>query len=972
MLNVLSRPSIRRVIGRSALLLGAALSSAGAQSLSFGELEGVVLDAGGQPVGGAEVRVRDRSSGATRWTLTTREGTFRFSVLPAGRYDVTAEALGYRPVVHTDVVIAAGHSVRVAATLRRADPPVTAVDTVVSRAATSAPGAWLVDRGYADLFGSRRTAGDGAFASSRADAQGVEGLPWRYTEMLIDGSRSAGVGTPGALGDDAAGLAMPIRGAAALSVGGMGFDAEVGGSGVGIVTTTRRAGGRAISRSLVEGGTAGYGGSFIAAGPLQGDTALGIFGVDYHRSQISRPGLFGADAAFAGALIAAAQGTYGADLSALGAPADRTEERMGAFGRLDWQPGDRFALSVRASGSRFTSTGIAEPTGSLAAYGSDYEAISAQASVNLYSRLTRRITQEFRFSADVGKTSGGFPSVPRTSFAGSGFSIGGSLDQPFADQRTTPRVSGLLHFALGAHQVKAGVSVASHRFDAQNAYAAPGTHRFGDVADFAAGAGAWRGIEGAVPAGEYRMTETSFLLQDSWRVADGFSVTFGTRIDGAKLPVGEIESNADWLAATGIDNRDQRTGGNRFSPRFGLRWELGSSREWVLEGGAGVFHDLPDRRDLAEALSLDRGADVRYGVGTGLAWPGAPSAIAAPLAGRTLTLLGPDFEGPRTRRLALGLSRQLGTWTASVSGVYRHTDYLARRRNLNLPATALGEDQYGRPLFGTLQQVGTLLAAVPQSNQRFAGFDEAHALESTGFSEYRAATIGLERAREEGLSVSMSYSYSRTLDNVGSFGTTSVSPFPYAVTDWVEGTSDLDVPHRVFVGAEWSAGRDRAFQLGGLYRLSSGQAFTPGLRDGVDANGDGDGMNDPAMIDANLAGMTALLGQHDCLATQVGRFAGRNTCRADLAHRLDLRASIRIATLAIGRLDLVLDALDVIATETGRVDNALLLVDRSGTIGTDPLSGRTLVPYVVNPGFGTLLADRSPGVLWRIGMRVTP
>lgn len=956
------------------LAILAVATSLPAQSLTFGELAGTVTDPARRPVGSAEVRAVDKGSGAVRATLTGRDGRFRFSVLPAGRYDVTVEALGYRPVVHLDVAIAAGFGATLTPMLRESAPPVTVVDTVREVAGTSGAGAWLFDRGYAELLGSRRIGSEASALTSTADELGVEGLPWRLTDAMIDGSRASGIGGQGGTGADAAGLAIPLRSAATLTAGGLGFDVEAGGSGVGITATTLRAGRRASTRSVIEGGSANYGGSFIVGGPIQGDTALGIFGVDYQRAEVSRPSHFGLNEAFATALTSAAQSTFLTDLSEYAAPAKRLEQRAGGFGRLDWQPSDRLVVSVRASGSRYTASGLAERDGLLAELGGDYEALAAQASVNVLSRLGRRVTTEIKVSGDYGDATGALPVLPLTTFAGTGFAVGAGAGEPFEDARTTPRAAGLLHLDFGAHRVKLGLAYASHRFDTRYVPGEFGAYRFGDVQDFSSGDGAWRRVEGAVPADDFRMAESAFFVQDSWRVADGFSVSLGARVDGTRFPTGDIETNAQWLALTGLDTRGVEGTRSRISPRLGLRWELGRDREWVLEGGAGVFRDLPDRRDIAEALTLDRGADVRYGAGPISSWPVAPDTIVAPRVGRTLTMLGPDFEGPRTQRIALGVSRRLGTWTLMMSGIYRHTDFLSRRRDLNLPAAALGQDQHGRPLYGSLRQVGTLLAAVPQTNRRFTAFDAVHVLESTGFSDYRAASFVLERVREEGFSVGLNYTFSETTDNVQGFASDRLSPFPggLAGVDWEEGISDLDVPHRLVVSGEWSSGPEGAVRLGAIYRLRSGLPFTPGVRGGVDANADGDGANDPAFIDPTLPGMTDLLAGNDCLNSQAGTFAERNSCRGDFVHRLDVRASFRLATLRTGRVDLVVDALDLLATESGRVDGALLVVDRATPVTTNPISGVTSVPYRVNPEFGRVLADRSPGVLWRVGLRIVP
>lgn len=938
-----------------------------AQSLTFGEITGTVTDPQQVQLIDAEVRVRDRNSGAIRWMLTARDGAYRFGMLPAGRYDVTVEALGYRPVTHLDVAVAAGQVAKLTTTLRTAALPVTTIDTVRVASLAARPGAWLLERGYADLAGSRRLVTDLAAFSGTADDRGVEGLPWRLAGALVDGTRSSGLTSPNGIGSDGALVAFPVRSAASAEVGELGFDAELGGTGVGVRMTTLRAGGSPTASVIAEGGTAATGASFIAGGPLQGDTALAIFGVDYQRAEVSRPALLGSDAAIAGALASAALNSHATDISAYTEPADRLTDRFGAFGRLDWQPGDRFAMTVRASGSRLTSTGLREPGDVLGAYGSGHEAVAAQAAVSLYGRLSRRVSQEIRVSADIADLTGSTDPLPLTGFAGSGHTIGGLAG--FSESRTTPRAAGVLHFDFGPHRLKAGVSIATHMSESRQVAGSRGEYWFGDATDFANASGAWRRIEGAAPAGEFRMSESAIFLQDAWRVADGLDVSLGARLDLMSIPASEIERDAQWLALSGIDNRDVEGKHNRISPRLGFRWELGRDREWLVEGGAGVFQDLPDSRDIAEALTFDRGATARAGVGSLGSWPSAPTSVAAPVVGRAITLLGPEFEGPRTQRLAMSITRRLGAWSSSLSGVYRHTDFLARRRDLNLTAAAVTEDQYGRPIFGTLTQFGTLLAAEPGTNRRFSGFEAAQVLESSGFSDYWGITVGIERVRESGFSLASSYTYSRTTDNVPGFSGQRISPFPGGLggVDWMEGRSDLDIPHRVLVATEWSAG---AMRLGAVYRLSSGLPFTPGVRDGVDANADGDARNDPAFIDPNLTGMTELLNEWDCLGSVPG-FVERNACRGELAHRLDLRAAFRIANLTIGRLDLVIDALDVIATEGGRLDHALLLVDRTGAI-TPNVGGGLDVPYVANPSFGSILADRSPGILWRAGLRIVP
>ncbi len=962
--NVFLRIFPMRLVYATAFAL-VAIAESSAQSLTFGELSGIVQDASRQPVRDAYVRAIDQASGAVRSATTGRDGRFRFGALAAGRYQVAAEALGYRPVVVTDVVVAAGHSAVVTITFRTAVPPVTQIDTVRTTGSAATGLSWLMDRGYADLLGGRRILGDAALLSTTADESGVEGLPWRLTGLMIDGSRAANFGAPGSDGAEAAGQAFPLRGITSASAGGLGFDVEAGGTGVGIRATTMRGADEAALRGGIEGGTADYGAHVVAGGALQGDTAQAVFGADYQRSEISRPLAFGSDAnaaAFTGSLLAPYRES-----------ASRFEERFGGFGRLDFQPSERLAVNMRASATRTVSSGLGEASGLVSSYGTDYKGLAANAAVNIFARLSARFTQEFRISADITDANGSANLLPRTTLAGAGITVGAGEFEPFDEARTTPRVASILHARLGSHQLKAGFAYAQHRVDARYSNESEGSFRFGDGADLAAGIGAWRRLEGAVPAGEFSMSERAFFLQDAWEVARGFSLTLGARWDGTSLPGGEIEQNADWLAVSGIDNRLTESKITSFSPRLGMRWEVGGAGAWVLEGGAGIFQELPDSRDIAEALTLDRSTAVRYGTGALGTWPAAPSAAAASEVGRTMTMLGPEFQGPRTRRLALGLSRQFGHWNGFANGVYRHTDFLTRRRDLNLPSSPTGTDQYGRPLYGRVQKLGSLLAVAPATNRRFPEFDAVHVLEASGYSDFWAMTVGTERVRDRGVSVGLSYTFSRTTDNVPGLGrTATLSPFPSGLAglDWTDGTSDRDVPHRLLAAAEWSAGRTGPMRLGVVYRLQSGVPFTPGLRTGVDANGDGSWNNDPAFVDYAIAGMGPIIAEHSCVGSRAGTFIERNACRGELQHRIDLRASFRIMQLYAGRLEFVIDALDVTAVARGRIDDALLLVDRTGTVTTT--AGVTNIPYVANPNFGGIIADRSPGMLLRAGLRIVP
>jgi hypothetical protein len=383
---------------------------------------------------------------------------------------------------------------------------------------------------------------------------------------------------------------------------------------------------------------------------------------------------------------------------------------------------------------------------------------------------------------------------------------------------------------------------------------------------------------------------------------------------------------------------------------------------------------------LADARTHDGSVLIRRGFGALGAWPGVPDTIAAPSQGPALVLLSSAFEAPRTSRAAISLRRALGAATAvQVSSAWRHTDFLPRRRDLNLRTSSGLRDQDGRPVSGTLQQQGSLLGITPGTSRRFSDFDVVTAIDPSGYSDYVDVTASIERSVPSGISLWASYTWSRTRDNWVGAGAADpaalFSPFPDSTgsADWTIGRSDFDVPHRGVAGAEWRLAGRTGLRVAALFRYRSGRPFTPGFRAGIDANGDGIAGNDPAFVTDTLPGdtsgaMAGVIAAHGCVRSQVGQFAARNSCRGPAQIALDLRLAVSLFRLGGRPTELVVDALNVAASTNGILDTALYLVDRGGTLST---SGSVVtVPRIPNPGFGGFLVRRAPASLVRAGLRI--
>ena len=93
------------LIGLSSLLLAPATTWGQATT---GELAGRVTDSGGAVVPGVTVTALNDATGFSRTTLTSDGGDFLITLLPPGRYTVSAELSGFRRAVRRDVEVNIG------------------------------------------------------------------------------------------------------------------------------------------------------------------------------------------------------------------------------------------------------------------------------------------------------------------------------------------------------------------------------------------------------------------------------------------------------------------------------------------------------------------------------------------------------------------------------------------------------------------------------------------------------------------------------------------------------------------------------------------------------------------------------------------------------------------------------------------------------------------------------------------------
>jgi len=949
-----------------------------AQTVTSGTIHGVAFSTEGQILSGVDVTLTHHATGWQRTVETNAVGAFRSPALLPGRYDLRAERLGYRPLVVLDVTVSPAAAVSVDLHLAPAEPPVTQVDTVAfvegALHASLARGTWELGNDLVDLVDPQgRVSSLATLAAVSTGGLAMEGLPDRLGSVGVDGIPHTSAASPGVSRTDLSTLGLPFSDLNHAEIVS-GTDVEWPGFGGELLSAfTAHAPRDPQLRAFADADGKTFRGALLAGGPIVRDTAWGMLGVDARRLQ-TRTAAPWPDDSLADRVVAFAHDSLQTDLSAYLRPVTEQTDVITAFGRFDWEIASGQMVSLRASVTDRSSSDLDLGAQRFVGLGTSLDARDISASGALDSHLFGALRADVSLAVNRSTRDYSAPTLPGTVIVADGLSAGADGALPGRFERDETRLLAALRLRAGRHELKAGFVMTSTAHDITYDPYRAGSYLFGSVSDVALGRGAFIQSVGGLPAASFTIHSFTLFAQDSWSPLGGLNILYGVRFfEREQWPTGGVATDARWLSLTGTSNAAVPRLKARTSPRLSFTWAAGPHGEWLLRGDGGVFAEGVDPSVLAEVLTHDGTSQMRRGLGMLGVWPGSPDSTAAPITGTALTLLNPDFQAPRTGRVNLSLARQLGTGVSlQVAGQYRHTDFLPRRSDLNLAVAPQYTDQFGRPIYGTLQQLGSMVAVTPGSNRLFSDFDRVWALDPSGYSDYLGLTVSFERVSERGLSLWASYSYSRTTDNTpGLWGTVpdaQLSPFPTAAAgaDWRNGRSDLDVPHRAVVGAEWSLG---LVTLGGLVRYQSGAPFTPGFRDGVDANGDGAAGNDPAFVADTVSGAAAVIGKWSCLQRQIGRFAARNSCRGPAIVSADARLVVRLFEAFGAPADLVVDGINLVSTNEGIIDRALYLVDATRALTTNSVTGVVTVPLVANPNFGKLLVRRSPGAGVRAGLR---
>jgi hypothetical protein len=500
-------------------------------------VSGVVRDSATVPLDQVRVLLRDAATGTTRVVETNRTGIFRFPFLPAGRYSLRVERLGFRPRYYEGLDVRSGRQVELSPVLAAARGA-EAVDTVrlaAGSALSAGPG--LSTRLSAqDLLGypaHSQTLLDATRLSTLTSAMGANtDLPGAIEELRVDGIPVSTLPGLGQEGVALAASALPLSVLRAADVTALDPDVEWSAAIGGSLDAETRRGGR--TPEAVAYGSWGLGVSdapgagedaasdaqvgLFLSGPIRSDTVTYALGVTARRSTMPF-GLALPAGEVTDRVLGIARDSLGLDLPESGGYS-QTTDLLSAFGRLDWQPSETRQLTLRFQGASESGTDRSALVGETL----PSDALQASAQLRYFSAVASQWAQEFRLGFDANRRE--YDDADRFGLRASAFlpSLGIAVgpDPALTGQssRRAVRIGELLHYSGGAHQVKLGLLGDLSNFSRTRV--STGEFVFSSLDDLEASRALFVRTSGGAGETSFSIPHLTAFLQDRWLPTSGW------------------------------------------------------------------------------------------------------------------------------------------------------------------------------------------------------------------------------------------------------------------------------------------------------------------------------------------------------------------------------------------------------------------------------------------------------------------
>ncbi|HEX5216896.1 MAG TPA: carboxypeptidase regulatory-like domain-containing protein, partial [Vicinamibacterales bacterium] len=791
------------------------------ETVNYASVAGRITDPSGSVVVGAEVAARQAETGTISTTKSDREGRYRFAHLTPGAYEIIVRQAGFKDTTRR-LTLNAG----------------AAFDLPFSLPLASVTDAITVDSGYGPIIETARSQISASVAATEIKSVPLNGRNFLDLALLLPGVSPTNVGggtqlfaetsaVPGvgisvssqrnlsnnfmvdglSANDDAAalsGIAYGVDAVDQFQVITSGGQAELGRALGGQVNVTTKSGTNALHVD-------GYGffrddrfngvSPLLADSPLlQDDPALN-HKLPMHQNQLG--------GSAGGPIVAGRTWYFGnledrslnqSGLTTIGAgnPAvvDQINTRLKAVGyggppvqtgiysnpidtthglaKIDYQFAGGTRVSTRysfydvASQNARSAGGLNAPSASAGLDNLD-QTLAVNAVRVLGDRAVIEARGQIAFSRLDAPPSD--PIGPAVNILGVA-AFGTLSNSPTARDNTMTQIVGNLWYEAGTHSVKVGADVLTNDDTITFPRAARGSYTFASLNNFLAGVYNNSGFTQTFGDSVVHQTNPNLglYLQDEWRVRTGVTINAGLRYDLQFLDT--IDTDA-----------------NNFSPRAGVAWAPAASQRWLVRASAGRFFDRVPLRAVANALlsagnTTDPSRLRQTSVSLSPNQTGAPAfpntlpAAVATTALVNFTTIDRGIQNAHSDQASVEVERQLGPLSAiSVGYDYLRAGQLIMQINQNVPQCAVAGGNNGcRP------------------NPAFANNNQ---YSSAGRSNYHGAHVSFVQRPTKWGSYRVSYTYSKSMNNVGeAFFNGPIDPFDLDV-DWAR--SDDDQRHRLAV-----------------------------------------------------------------------------------------------------------------------------------------------------------------------------
>lgn len=525
-----------------------------------------------------------------------------------------------------------------------------------------------------------------------------------------------------------------------------------------------------------------------------------------------------------------------------------------------------------------------------------------------------------------------------------------------------------------------------------------GTFTFNSLADFENGRTSAFTRQLGVRERDITQYVAGISLGDAYRRSSDLQIQYGLRVDANKFAnTPGLNSQVESLFGVRNDEVPNRV---YLSPRIGFSWTYGTAAQIggfegafrgpraVLRGGIGVFQNNANTGLIGSAVDntgLPSAVQQITCVGGAAPVPDWSSYSAAldnipekcadgstgsvfSSAAPNVSLFAPDYNLPRSIRSNLQWNGPLlgNRFSSSIEATYSLNLNQAGNVDLNFSGnprfTLAGED--GRPVYVRPSSIVPLTGALSPVDSRISPlFSRVTEFASDLRSESRQLSFRISPVRfNSDFSWGVSYVYSNVREQVRGFGNTAGNPL---LKEWAR--APFDSRHQIVYNVgynffDW-------VRVNWFGNVRSGSPFTPMVSG--DVNGDGYS-NDRAFIPSASGSSVVSQGiqnllttgsdqARECLNSQLGRIAARNSCQGPwyttanmsvslnpIKMRMPQRATVSFSVSnPLGAADLLMHGSDKLRGwgQPSFPDASLLYVR-----GFDPVTQS--YRYEVNQGFG--------------------